>query len=158
MTLNSPNKALAEKPIQSLEEALDRCRERGMRISKQRRMILKLLWQSKEHLSAREIYDRLNQQGKKICQTSVYQNLAALSKHGIIESVERAEGCLYESITESHSHVNFLDNNKIVNVWVRLPANLIEEVEKQTRTKVIDYRIDFYGYHCPKSHKIADLN
>jgi Fur family transcriptional regulator, ferric uptake regulator len=50
------------KPIRSLEDALNRCQAMGMRLSRQRRFILELLWQAQEHLSAREIYDRLNQQ------------------------------------------------------------------------------------------------
>ena len=65
------------KPIRSLEDALDRCQMLGMRVSRQRRFILELLWQAKEHLSAREIYDRLNKEGKEIGHTSVYQNLEA---------------------------------------------------------------------------------
>lgn len=72
------------KPIRSLEDALNRCQALGMRLSRQRRFILDLLWQAQEHLSAREIYDRLNHQGKEIGHTSVYQNLEALSAQGII--------------------------------------------------------------------------
>ncbi|MBE9170832.1 transcriptional repressor [Pleurocapsales cyanobacterium LEGE 06147] len=121
-----------------------------MRISQQRQLILELLWRSPEHLSAREIYNRLNQQGKQICQTSVYQNLAALSQHGIIECLERSEGNLYGSFTDSHSHVNCLDSEQIFNVWVQLPNSLVEKVEQQTNTKIVDYRIEFYGL-CGKS-------
>ena len=43
------------KPIRSLEDAVDRCQNLGMRLSRQRRFVLELLWQAKEHLSAREI-------------------------------------------------------------------------------------------------------
>ena len=66
------------KPIRSLQDAIERCQILGMRVSQQRRYILELLWQVREHLSAREIYNRLNQQGKEIGHTSVYQNLEAL--------------------------------------------------------------------------------
>jgi len=79
----------SDKPIRSLEDAVERCQSKGMRLSRQRRFILELLWQDQEHLSAREIYDRLNRQGKDIGHTSVYQNLEALSENGIIECIER---------------------------------------------------------------------
>lgn len=78
------------KPITCLEDAIEKCQELGMRLSRQRRSILELLWQAEEHLSARQIYDRLNQEGKDIGHTSVYQNLEALSQQGIIECVERS--------------------------------------------------------------------
>lgn len=134
------------KPIRSLEDAVDRCQNLGMRLSRQRRFILELLWQAKEHLSAREIYDRLNQQGKEIGHTSVYQNLEALSSQNIIECIERSDGRLYGNISDSHSHVNCLDTNQILDVEVKLPADLLAQIEQQTGVKITDYNINFYGY------------
>ncbi len=134
------------KPIRSLEDAVDRCQNLGMRLSRQRRFILELLWQAKEHLSAREIYDRLNQQGKEIGHTSVYQNLEALSSQNIIECIERSDGRLYGNISDSHSHVNCLDTNQILDVEVKLPADLLQQIELQTGVKITDYNINFYGY------------
>lgn len=136
----------AKKPIRSLDDALDRCQNLGMRLSKQRRFILELLWQAQEHLSAREIYDRLNQQGKAIGHTSVYQNLEALSGQGIIECIERSDGRLYGNISDPHSHINCVDTNRIIDVHVELPADLIAHIEQQTGVKITTYCIDFYGY------------
>lgn len=144
--LNSQDGALPEKSIRSFEDALAWCQKLGMRLSRQRRAILELLWQAEEHLSAREIYDRLNRQGREIGHTSVYQNLEALSEHGIIECVERSDGRLYGNISDSHSHVNCLDTQQILDIHVELPAALLAEVEQQTGVKITDYRIDFYGY------------
>ena len=121
------------KPIRSLEDALEHCQALGMRLSKQRRFILELLWQEKEHLSAREIYDRLNQQGKDIGHTSVYQNLEALSAQNVIECIERADGRLYGNISDPHSHVNCLDTNQIMDVHIDLPEDLIQQIEQQAQ-------------------------
>jgi Fur family ferric uptake transcriptional regulator len=134
------------RPIYSLSDALHRCQILGMRVSRQRRFILELLWQAQEHLSAREIYDRLNQQGKNIGHTSVYQNLEALSSQGIIECLERCEGRLYGHISDSHSHVNCLDTQQIIDIHIDLPPDLLAKIEAQTGVKITDYRIDFFGY------------
>jgi len=145
------NDAASTKPIRSLEDALDQCQNLGMRLSRQRRFILELLWQEKEHLSAREIYDRLNRQGKEIGHTSVYQNLEALSDQGIIECIERSDGRLYGNVSDSHSHVNCLDTNQIMDVHVELPEVLIKQIEQQTGVRITDYHIDFYGYRVPEN-------
>ncbi|MGB3494390.1 MAG: Fur family transcriptional regulator [Elainellaceae cyanobacterium] len=116
-----------------------------MRLSKQRQYILELLWQAQEHLSAREIYDRLNRQGRDIGHTSVYQNLEALSNQNIIECIERSDGRLYGNISDSHSHVNCLDTNKIMDIHVQLPDDIIKQVEAVTGIAISDYRIEFYG-------------
>lgn len=139
------------KSIESLEDALNYCQERGMRLSRQRRFILELLWQVQEHLSARDIYDRLNQDGKAIGHTSVYQNLEALSRENVIECIERSEGRLYGHISDSHSHVNCLDTHQILDVVVELPPEIIEQVEQQTGVKITDYQVNFYGYRSMTS-------
>lgn len=139
------DQAALDKPIASLEDAIERCQVLGMRLSRQRRYILELLWQHQGHLSAREIYDRLNQEGREIGHTSVYQNLDALSEQGIIECVERADGRLYGHLSDSHSHVNCLDTNEIIDIQVTLPADLIQQIEARTGVTITDYRIDFFG-------------
>lgn len=137
--------APALPPITSLEDALERCQVLGMRLSRQRRYILELLWQQQGHLSAREIYHQLHQQGRDIGHTSVYQNLDALSEQGIIECVDRADGRLYGPSSRSHSHVNCLDTDDIIDVDVVLPVEIIRQIEAQTGMAITDYRIDFFG-------------
>ncbi|KZL50465.1 Fur family transcriptional regulator [Nodularia spumigena CS-591/12] len=140
------NPSISPKPIRSLEDALERCQQLGMRVSRQRRFILELLWQANEHLSAREIYDRLSQQGKDIGHTSVYQNLDALSNQGIIECIERCDGRLYGNISHSHSHVNCIDTNQLLDVHIELPEELIRQVEQKTGVRITEYSVNFYGY------------
>jgi Fur family ferric uptake transcriptional regulator len=142
---------ISTTPIRSLEDAIDRCQTLGMRVSRQRRFILELLWQAQEHLSAREIYDRLNQEGKEIGHTSVYQNLEALSSQNIIECIERCDGRLYGNISDSHSHVNCIDTNQILDVHIELPEDFIRQVEEQTGVRITEYNINFYGYRQNKT-------
>ena len=144
-------KVAGKKPIQSLEDAIDHCQTLGMRLSKQRRFVLELLWQEQEHLSAREIYNRLNQQGKDIGHTSVYQNLEALSAQGVIECVERSDGRLYGNISDPHSHVNCLDTQQIMDIHIELPEELLRQVEAQTGVRITDYSVNFYGYRAAEA-------
>ncbi|WP_008318343.1 Fur family transcriptional regulator [Leptolyngbya sp. PCC 6406] len=147
--------ALTTQPLRCLEDALERCQTLGMRLSRQRRYILELLWDAQEHLSAREIYDRLNRQGRDIGHTSVYQNLEALSEQGIIECLERADGRLYGHISDSHSHVNCVDTDQIIDVHVELPEALIREIEAKTGTRITDYRIDFFARKTLEAQGVA---
>lgn len=140
------DEAAVLKPIRSLQDAINRCQALGMRVSRQRRSILELLWERQEHLSAREIYDHLNREGKNIGHTSVYQNLDALASNGIIECIERSDGRLYGNISDPHSHVNCLDSDRILDIYVELPEEIIQQIEAKTGVKITDYRIDFYGY------------
>lgn len=132
--------------LQSYKDSLEYCLKRGMRLSKQRQFILQLLWDTNEHLSASAIYDRLRQQGKNIGHTSVYQNLDVLTKAGVIERIEKAEGCLYSHPTLCHSHVHCLDDGQVIDVMVTLPPEIIAFVEAQMGLEVRDYRIEFFAH------------
>lgn len=132
--------------LQSYKDSLEYCLKQGMRLSKQRQFILQLLWDTNEHLSASAIYDRLRQQGKNIGHTSVYQNLDVLTKAGVIERIEKAEGCLYSHPTLYHSHVHCLDDGQVIDVMVTLPPEIIAFVEAQMGLEVSDYRIEFFAH------------
>ncbi|MBD2102833.1 Fur family transcriptional regulator [Leptolyngbya sp. FACHB-261] len=133
--------------LKSYEAALKYCSKQGLRLSKQRQLILKLLWESDEHLLARTIYDRLHQRGEDIGHTSVYQNLDVLSKIGVVERLETAEGCLYSHQTLCHSHVHCLDDGHIVNVMVTLPPEVIAAVEDLLGLEITEYRVEFFAHH-----------
>lgn len=137
---------MTEISIESLEDALQLCEHQGMRMSRQRRYILELLWEVQDHLSAKDIYDRLRQQGKSIGHTSVYQNLEVLAQQGIIECLEQEKGRIYGNINKPHSHVNCLDTGKIIDVFLKLPPELVKEIETQSGVTITHYRIDFYGH------------
>jgi len=143
--ISSAMTASTQPQAPTLEDALARCQSLGMRLSKQRRAILGLLWDSKEHLSAKEIYDRLSRAGCNIGHTSVYQNLEALSDNGIIECVERSNARLYGHLSTPHSHINCTDTNQIIDIDIQLPDALIQEIEARTGVKIEDYRVDFYA-------------
>ncbi|MCX7595209.1 MAG: transcriptional repressor, partial [Fischerella sp.] len=53
-------------------------------------------------------------------------------------------------ISDSHSHVNCLDTNQILDVYVTLPEDIIRQVEEQTGVRITDYSINFYGYRHSK--------
>lgn len=116
-----------------------------MRLSQQRQFILRLLWDTDEHLTASAIYHRLRQQDKKIGYTSIYQNLNILVNAGVIERIEKAEGCLYSHPTLCHSHVHCLDDGQVIDVMVKLSQEIIAAVEAQIGLEVSDYRIEFFA-------------
>jgi Fur family ferric uptake transcriptional regulator len=128
-----------------LEGAYLRCRNLGMRLSRQRRMVLELLWDEKDHLSARDIFERLNARGRNIGHTSVYQNLEALQSAGVIECLDRATGRLYGYRSDPHSHLTCLDSGTIQDLDVELPAELLQQIERATGYRIESYTLSLCG-------------
>ena len=126
----------------SVDDVYRRCRELGMRLSRQRRMVLDLLWAEKSHLSARDIFEKLNDLGRHIGHTSVYQNLEALQSAGVIECLDRASGRLYGYRADPHSHLTCSESGAIQDLDVQLPPELLRQIEQHT-----GYRIEAYTLH-----------
>ena len=122
-----------------------------MRLSRQRRMVLDLLWVEKSHLSARDIFERLNNLGRNIGHTSVYQNLEALQSAGVIECLDRANGRLYGYRSDPHSNLTCTKTGRIQDLDVELPADLLRQIEAHTGYAIESYTMQFTG------HPLANL-
>lgn len=133
----------------SVAQAFRRCRDLGMRLSRQRRMVLELLWSDRRHLSARDIFERLNAQGRNIGHTSVYQNLEALQSAGVIECLDRASGRLYGYRSDPHSHLTCLQSGEIEDLDVVLPEELVQQIEDLTGYSIESYTLQLYGRRRP---------
>jgi len=143
-TPSTPTPSLGDLPT-SVDDVYRRCRDLGMRLSRQRRMVLDLLWVEKSHLSARDIFEKLNNQGRNIGHTSVYQNLEALQSTGVIECLDRASGRLYGYRSDPHSHLTCIDSGVIQDLDVQLPADLLAQIEQRTGFAIESYSLSLNG-------------
>ncbi len=141
---SAPNNASAGG-THGVDLAYSRCKDLGMRLSRQRRMVLELLWDERDHLSARDIFERLNAKGRNIGHTSVYQNLEALQSAGVIECLDRANGRLYGYRSDPHSHITCLESGAIQDLDVELPADLLDRIEEQTGYRIESYTLNLSG-------------
>ena len=116
-----------------------------MRLSRQRRMVLDLLWSEQSHLSARDIFEKLNVRGRSIGHTSVYQNLEALQSAGVIECLDRANGRLYGYRSDPHSHLTCLDTGVIEDIDVELPEDLLDQIQRRTGFRIESYTLQLNG-------------
>ena len=136
-------------PPSTVDDVYQRCRELGMRLSRQRRMVLDLLWAEKSHLSARDIFEKLNNLGRNIGHTSVYQNLEALQSAGVIECLDRASGRLYGYRADPHSHLTCIESGAIQDLDVELPADLLKQIEQHTGFAIESYTLNLCGRRRP---------
>ncbi len=141
-----PCSAVESATLAGVEAVYRRCRDLGMRLSRQRRMVLDLLWDEKSHLSARDIFEKLNNQGRNIGHTSVYQNLEALQSAGVIECLDRASGRLYGYRADPHSHLICSQSGSIQDLDVTLPAELLQQIEALTGFTIESYTLHLCGH------------
>ncbi len=138
-----------------------RFREMGMRFTEPRRVILEVLGNTVEHLSAEEIYMRVYKKHPNIGLTTVYRNLYTLERMGIVTKFHFGDGChRYELIEghkkpDHHHHLVCTGCKRIIDYddFMDEEIEYIKKVEKALSRKhsfdITDHVIQFYGL-CKK--------
>ena len=89
--------------MSSLEQ---RCSEAGLKMTGQRKVILRVLDESKDHPSVEEVYDRAKGQDSSISIATVYRTLSLLDELDLVIRHEFQEGySRYELNWDHHHHL-----------------------------------------------------
>jgi Fur family transcriptional regulator, peroxide stress response regulator len=126
---------------------IQKLREKGLKLTSQRKAIIEVLVDKTPlHPGAGVIYREGKKKVRSLSLSTVYATLNELSKHGIIKMLEfdKMENRYEGNIAE---HINLICKRckKIIDYR---PPFIIDtsEIAKRTRFRVIDSRLEYYGY------------
>ena len=126
------------------------CQDRGLRLTEQRKVIVRLLEETisdtKFHPDVDEIHSRAIKIDKKISVATVYRTVKLLEENGIIDKHEfKAGKARYEVSTENH-HDHLIDINS--GEIIEFIDDDIEKLKKRIANKhgyeLIDHRLELY--------------
>lgn len=105
-------------PMNLYHKALKTIENSGIRPTKQRRVLAKILFEKgNRHVSAEELYYDVKKEDRKISMATVYNTLKQFTSLGIIrEVVVDQNKSLYCTNNESHYHLYIEDEGKIVDI------------------------------------------
>ena len=124
-------------------------KERNLRMTEQRRVILDELRRHNNHPSADELYERVRSRLPRISLGTVYRNLEILSELGEIQKLELS-GSLkrFDGIPNKHYHIRCIDCDRVDDAPIA-PLNQIEdELYGATVFEIIGHNLEFTGL-CP---------
>ena len=135
--------------MRSVESLIQLFRERGLKVTPQRRLIFELLAGDDSHPTAEAIYQRVRAVMPEVSRTTVYNTLRELVALGELAPVESLSesGIRYDTNTERHHHLFCLSCHALVDIerdfaGVELPP------EEVAGYQLVNYQVTFYGY-CP---------
>ena len=73
---------------EALQDAREKCRARGLRLTRIRHRVLEIIWRGHEPVKAYDILDDLNRSGQKTSPPTVYRALDFLVQAGFVHRVE----------------------------------------------------------------------
>ena len=105
-------------PLSNYNKAISKLSTNGIRPTKQRMILAKLLFEKgKRHISAEELFDEVKQEDRKISLATIYNTLKQFTSLGLIrEIVVDQNKSLYCTNKESHYHLYIEDENKVIDI------------------------------------------
>lgn len=136
-------------PVKSI---IDRCAEKGLRMTEQRKVIVKVLESASDHPDVEDLYTRASEIDSGISIATAYRTVKLLEETGIIERHEFRDGrARYEIVPENH-HDHLIDlksGNVIEFVSAEIEA-LQEKIAREHGYKLVDHRLELYGVPLKK--------
>jgi Fe2+ or Zn2+ uptake regulation protein len=135
--------------MRSVEAAVQLFRQKGFKITPQRRAIFELLAGDPSHPTAEEIYQRVKQHMPDISRMTVYNTLHELVAVGEIDEVEHLVegGARYDTNTASHHHLLCLRCHTLVDIDHDFD-DLDLPLPEASGYQIVRRQVTFYG-HCP---------
>ena len=110
----------AYNPLSKYNQALRLLNSKGIRPTKQRRILAKLLFdKGKRHVSAENLFDEVKKEDRKISLATIYNTLKQFTSIGLLrEVVVDQNKSLYCTNKDAHYHLYIEEENKIVDIPV----------------------------------------
>lgn len=141
-------------------------RQRGVRLTRQRQILLDLIDRSGQHLDAEHLYELAKERDPKLNRVTVYRTLRMLKETGLVDELDLMHHVggqhYYETrMKQEHAHVICLRCGRIEEFYGDPLQRLRRQIEDHFGFQVIIARTEVGGYcsHCQalRTQKIASL-
>jgi Fur family ferric uptake transcriptional regulator len=139
-------------PLESIQGSL---KLRGVRLTRQRQILLDLIDKSGEHLDAERLYQLAKQRDPKLNRVTVYRTLKMLKTGGWVDELDlmhhEGDQHYYETrMKQEHAHVICLRCGKVEEFFGDPLRRLRSQIETHLGFEVLLARTEVGGYcsHC----------
>jgi Fur family ferric uptake transcriptional regulator len=127
---------------------------RGVRMTRQRRLLVEIIQGADRHLDAANLWERAREQDPTLNKVTVYRTLALLKKHRLVDELDlmhlEGEKHYYEArTTRDHIHLACLKCGRIQEFESSLFEKLKGQIERERRFRIQVVRVEAGGY-CDK--------
>src|SRR5262245_24432725 len=141
-------------------------KERGVRLTRQRQVLLELIDTTGEHLDAERLYQMAKEKDAKLNRVTVYRTLKMLKEGGLVDELDLmhygGDQHYYETrLKQEHAHVICLRCGKVEEFFGEPLQKLRRQVEATFGFQILIARTEIGGYcaHCQalRSQEIKNI-
>ena len=133
-----------------------RCLHKGVKLTDQRRIIAKIISESKEaygesdHPDVDELYKRVSKIDPKISIATVYRTVKLFEEAGILIKHDFKAGKARYEINDDHNHLIDINSGEIVEFVDKDIEALQEKIANKLGYKLVDHKLELYGSKIKK--------
>lgn len=134
-----------------MEVLKERLKEKGFKLTPQRRAILDIIFENQgKHLNTEEIYGLVKDKCPEIGLATVYRTLQLLEDMELVSRLNLDDGCSryeFNSHDADHQHHHLICEacGNVIEVEIDLLEQLESEIEKVYHFKIKDHKVKFIG-------------
>ena len=131
-----------------MEVLEDYISKHNLKITHQRRAVLKAFLESENHVSVEELYNTISKSESKIGLATVYRTLSLLTKSGLASEMDFGDGQKrYEHcyMHDHHDHMLCTECGKIIEFNHPLIEKFQDEVAAQKGFTITSHKLDLIG-------------
>lgn len=118
-------------------------------LTRQREIVLQVIRDAEEHLTANEVFDKAKQLLPGISFATVYNSLRYLKEAGHIAEISFGNGASrFDSMTSRHDHAICTKCGKLVDMELDLPEELVRMAAEYSKFKPESVELTLRGL-CP---------
>ena len=129
-----------------METLLDKCKKLGLKLTEQRKIIVRVLSDSLDHPDVESVHKRAVKIDKRIGIATVYRTIKLFEDNNLLEKHEfKGYSSRYETVRENHHHLIDIKSGKVMEFRNTLVDAMQKQVAKELGYKLIDYRLELYA-------------
>ena len=129
-----------------METLLDKCKNLGLKLTEQRKIIVKVLSDSSDHPDVESVHKRAVKIDKRIGIATVYRTIKLFEDNNLLEKHEfKGYSSRYETVRENHHHLIDVKSGRVKEFRNTLVDAMQKQVAKEMGYKLIDYRLELYA-------------
>ncbi len=130
----------------------NKCIQKGIRLTDQRRLVAKAMSDSHDHPNVDELHKRVNKLDPKISIATVYRTVKLFEEAGVVAKHDfKGNKARYEQAShDHHDHLIDINTGEITEFVDEDIEKLQKKVAEKLGYKLVDHRLELYGSKIKK--------
>jgi Fur family ferric uptake transcriptional regulator len=122
-------------------------RAEGVRITRQRLAMLRVLAEASDHPDANDLFRRVLERDNSVSLSTIYRTLAVLEKRGVIYRHEFEDGRarFEQADRQHHDHLIDVETGQVIEFRSEKIERLQAEIAAELGYEIVRHRLELYG-------------